>query len=85
MASARVAPPASLDALLFAGVLVSVGVAVLYLYAKRAAIGAAVNPLAGTNLAYRGAGALTSAITGDTVNSLGTKLAEWFSPSARAA
>lgn len=48
------------------------------------AVGAAINPTADTNLAYRAASAVTSAATG-TNDSFGGWLAEKFSPSVAAA
>lgn len=44
----------------------------------------AVNPVSDTNLAYKGASKVTSVLTGSN-DSLGGTLAEWFSPSVRAA
>lgn len=56
---------------------------VLWRYRKQ--IGNAVNPVSDQNLAYKGANAVTAAVTGGRETSFGGALAELFSPSVRAA
>lgn len=48
-------------------------------------VGNAVNPASDQNLAHRAVSAVGAAVTGDDSWSLGGQLAEWFSPSVRAA
>ena len=83
------------------GVLAVAGVAVLglgawWVYSKRGAVAAAagaaagavadaVNPASPTNLVNRAVSAAGEAATGQEGWSLGGQLAEWFSPSVRAA
>jgi hypothetical protein len=64
------------------------GLGGLYLYRKRGAIGQAaaqavdmVNPASSGNAANRLVSAAGAAVTGDKEWSLGSQLAEWFSPS----
>lgn len=68
--------------------LAAVAVGALLYFKGRGAVAAAVdavNPASSGNLVYRGVSGLGSALTGDENWSLGGQLAEWFSPSVRAA
>jgi hypothetical protein len=61
-----------------AALLAAAAVAGLYLFSQRKAIAAAFDPTSSSNLASRGATALTQAVTGDRVNSVGTKFYAWL-------
>lgn len=70
--------------------LIAAGVIGAYFLAKKigaaaGAVGTAINPLSTGNLAYRGAGALTQAITGNRVDSFGTAIANLFPSKAEQA
>jgi hypothetical protein len=64
---------------------IGLGAAIAALWKNRAAVGAAVNPLSDRNLAYQGANALTQAITGNKVDTVGTQIANRFPGAAERA
>jgi hypothetical protein len=57
---------------------VGIGAAVAALWKNRAAVSAAVNPLSDRNLAYQGANAITQAVTGNKIDTVGTQIANRF-------
>lgn len=71
----------------FGGLGLAIALGVRYAWSKAAtaapgalqAVGNAVNPLSTENLAYKGASAVTTAITGDD-RPLGVQLFEWINP-----
>lgn len=61
-----------------------VGAIAVYFLKKQAtaamsAVGQAINPVSSSNIAYQGASALTSAVTGSN-ESLGAQIYDWFNP-----
>jgi len=74
----------------FTGIAYLVGIGVVgfvayQVIANKKAIVTAFNPASDQNVAYKGANAVTRAVTGNNVDTLGTWLAGIFSPAVRAA
>lgn len=69
--------------LVLAALLLGGGALAVYFVAKKigeagSAAAEAVNPVSTQNIFYRGAGAVTGALTGEQNVSLGSKIADWF-------